>query len=128
MSEGGSFDSGAFDTESFDTESFDFGEDGGGPEPIVSGEVLDFTFDFTSKLAAGETISTKTVTATVYSGTDSNPSGIITGAATHSGKVVTQRVSNATIGVIYQLLCQITTSAGQTINKARYWAVLPALT
>ena len=126
MSEG-SFDSGSFSTDSFSTDSYDFGEEGGGPEPIVSGQVLDFTFDFTSRMTANETISTKTVTATVYTGTHSNPSSIIQGAASSVGKVVTQRVSNAVTGVIYQLLCEVTTNLGQTLHKARYWAVLPSL-
>ena len=95
------------------------------PKPISS--TLNVTFDFTSDLASGGTISTKVVTATVYSGADAAPSGIISGAATSSGNVVTQLLTGGTLGVVYQLLCTITTSNGQTLVKAGYLAVVPNL-
>lgn len=91
------------------------------------GEVVVLPFDFSSSLAAGETISTKTVTATVYSGTDATPSNVISGAATSSGAVVSQKVTAGVLGVIYELLCQVTTSAGQTLQQSCYLAVVPDL-
>ena len=86
------------------------------------------TFDFSQSLAAGETISTQVVAATVYSGTDANPSAIISGAATVSGKVVSQKLTGGVSGVLYQLVCTITTSAGNTFTQDSYFAVVPALT
>lgn len=83
-----------------------------------------FYFDFTSNLAVGETISTQTVSATVYSGTDSNPSAIISGSASASGAIVSQKITGGTEGVVYTLLCTITTSAGQTLTIAGYLAVM----
>lgn len=93
------------------------------------GEIRKLTFDFISDLAAGETISTQTVTASVYSGTDASPSGLISGSATASGTVVTQAVTAAgkTAGVIYELLCTITTSTSQTLKKAGYLALVANL-
>ena len=93
--------------------------------PLYAGVTALITFDFTSDLAAAETISTKTVTAAVYSGTDATPSAVISGSATSSGAIVTQKVIGQTAGVIYELLCEITTSLGQTLRKIGLLAVIP---
>lgn len=104
----------------------------GGQQPIpVSkkvGETAPVQFDFTSSLGATETISTQSVAASVYSGTDANPSAIISGAASASGKVVSQNITAGVSGVIYQLLCTITTSLGKTVQQSSYLSVVPALT
>lgn len=84
---------------------------------------LNAVFDFISKLAIGETISTQVVVATVYSGTDAAPSGLISGAATASGTRVTQKIIGGTLGNIYQLTCTITTSAGQTLLLSAFLAI-----
>lgn len=96
--------------------------------PKRVGETAPVTFDFTSSLALAETISTQVVAATVYSGTDANPSAIISGAASASGKIVSQNITAGISGVIYQLLCTITTSLGKTLQQASYLAVVPNLT
>jgi len=92
-----------------------------------TGEIANVTFNFLSSLGASETISTQSVTATVYSGTDASPSSIISGSATASGTVVTQKLTGGVSGVIYQLLCSITTSLSQTLQQSSYLAVVPAL-
>lgn len=93
-----------------------------------AGSTKTYTFDFTSDLAIGETISTQVVAASVYSGTDATPSAIISGVASASGTTVTQKITAGVVGVIYELLCTITTSAGQTLTQPGYLAVLPDLT
>ena len=90
-----------------------------------AGETRLLAFDFGSLLAAGETVSTQTVAATVYTGTDASPSGVISGSATASGSVVSQKVTGGTAGNIYNLICTITTSAGQTLKIAGLLAILP---
>lgn len=85
-------------------------------------------FDFTSKLAVGETISTATVTAAVYSGVDASPSAIISGSASISGAQVTQKLTAGTAGVIYKLTCSITTSASNTLILTAFLAVIPVVT
>ena len=94
--------------------------------PKLSGDTVTVQFDFTSSLGS-ETISTQTVTASVYSGTDATPSAIISGTATASGAVVSQKITAGTVGVIYELLCTITTSGGQTLTKSAFLAVVPDL-
>ena len=47
-------------------------------------ETKTLTFDFLSLLAIGESISTASGSAAVYSGTDSSPSALISGSASYS--------------------------------------------
>ena len=93
----------------------------------LAGETKTITFDFTSLLASGETISTQQCAATVYSGTDATPSAIISGSASASGAVVSQKVTAGTVGVIYSIVCTITTSLTQTLQLSGFLAVLPDL-
>ena len=81
-------------------------------------------FSFALDLSAGETISTASVAATVYSGTDAAPSAIISGAASISGGEVTQIIIDGTEGVVYLLTCTVTTSAADTLVREAYLAVL----
>lgn len=94
----------------------------------IAAETVKVSFDFTSRLATGETISTKSVAATVWSGTDASPSAIISGSASNSGAVVTQVVTAGTEGVVYVLTCTITTSASQTLLLTAYLPVVPGVT
>lgn len=91
------------------------------------GETVLETFDFTSRLAVAETISTAAVTASVYSGTDASPSSIINGSAAISGQAVTQSITAGVLGVTYELLCTITTSLGQTLQLSAYLPIMPDL-
>mgnify|MGYP001559642657 CR=1 FL=1 len=83
------------------------------------------TFDFTSRLSAAETISTASVSATVYSGTDATPSAVVSGSSTIAGQKVTQKLTGGTLGVIYKLVCTITTSLGQTLLLSAFLAIVP---
>jgi hypothetical protein len=96
--------------------------------PKPAGSTENRMFDFTSDLAVGETISTQAVAASVYSGTDASPSSIVSGAASASGAVVTQKITGGVLGVIYQLLCTITTSLGQTLQKSAFLTIVRPLT
>jgi hypothetical protein len=91
-----------------------------------SSEIRNLTFDFTSLLGIGETISTQVVTCAVFSGTDASPSSLINGSATKSGAVVTQSVTGGVVGVAYNLTCTITTSASQTLQMQGLLVVLPS--
>lgn len=82
-----------------------------------------YDFDFTSQLGNGETISTQTVQASVYSGNDPTPQAIVSGAATASGAVVSQLITAGIVGTVYNLLCTITTSLGQTLQLQGFLAI-----
>lgn len=92
-----------------------------------AGETAPVTFNFLSSMDSAETISTQVVAASVYSGVDANPAALISGAATHSGKIVSQFLTGGVVGCVYQLLCTITTSLGKTLQQSCYLAVVPAL-
>ena len=83
-------------------------------------------FSFATDLAVGETISSASVAATVYSGTDASPSAIISGSASISGGEVTQIIIDGTEGVTYTLTCTVTTSLSETLTRTGYLVVAPA--
>ncbi len=81
--------------------------------------VLDYVFDFAAStngtgtsdwLAAGETISTKTVTADTGITIDSS-------AITDANTSVTVWLSGGTAGIEYSVACLITTSASRTVER-----------
>lgn len=90
-----------------------------------AGETVLLPFDFTSRLSPGETISTEAVTASVYSGSDPTPNGIVQGAPSVSGAIVKQAITGGVVGVVYELLCTVTTSLSQTLELSGY---LPLVT
>lgn len=96
-------------------------------EPKYAAEVRKATFDFTSQLAVGETLSTISVTASVYSGTDAAASGVI-GSSAISGLKVIVGLTNGVAGVTYLITCSCTTSASQTLILSAYLTVVPATT
>ena len=85
------------------------------------------TFDFTSELPSGVTVSAATTTCTVWSGTDASPQSVVDGAASISGTVVTQVVTGGVNGVIYLLECKATGSDGNIYPLQGYLAVTTAL-
>lgn len=97
-------------------------------EGKILGETANITFNFLSRLGASETISTAVVTASVYSGTDASPSAIVSGSASISGAVVTQKITAGVEGTIYKLTCTITTSLSQTLVLPAYLAIVPSVT
>jgi hypothetical protein len=83
--------------------------------------------DFISQLGPSETIVSAVCTCTVYEGIDPNPSAMISGVATITGTIVSQRVTGGVLGTIYEFMTQATTSLGQVIPLAAYLAVVPDL-
>ncbi len=67
-------------------------------------ETLDYQFDYTQWIPAGDSISSATVTAT----------GLMLGSKTiENGVVVRQFISGGTDGTTYEVTCQITTAQGR---------------
>ncbi len=93
--------------------------------PKLQGENQTLSFDFTSRMGVGETLSSATVTCTVYSGVDSNPSTMLVGIPSTSGNIVSQHVASGVTGVTYYLLCTAVTSGLQTLKLGGYLAVTP---
>lgn len=93
--------------------------------PKRVGETQLLAFDFTSRLASDETISTQSVAATVYSGVDASPSSLISGAAASSGAIVSQAITGGVSGTVYNLTCTATTSLSQTLLMHGFLAIYP---
>ena len=70
--------------------------------------VLDYAFDWTGWLAAGETITDHTITA---------DTGITVDSSTESDGKVTVWLSGGTAGINYKVACLITTTAGRTDER-----------
>ena len=71
----------------------------------------------------GETISSASTIASVYSGTDLSPGAVVSGAASISGSVVTQAITGGVLGVTYILACSAITSAAQTLTQVGILAI-----
>ena len=84
--------------------------------PKLLGETAGYVFDFVSRLGASETISSSSVAVTVYSGVDATPSAMLSGTTSNAGTQVTQNLKGGVAGVVYQVMCTIVTSAGQTLQ------------
>ena len=82
---------------------------------------LDFDFD-PYRLGADEISGSPTISVTVYTGVDADPSDLLSGAAAVIGDKVRQNVRNGTADVEYLVKATITTVAGYTYTIGR---VLP---
>ena len=92
--------------------------------PKLSGSIVNLQFPFLSSLVTNETITgTPTVTCAVWTGIDPNPSAMISGTASVVGTSVQQAITGGVVGVVYQLTCICTTSAGQTLQSTGYLLV-----
>jgi hypothetical protein len=94
--------------------------------PKLVSETRQYSFNFLSRLSAGETILTGTCSASVYSGNDPTPSNIIQGAASINGPIVNQLITGGALGTIYEIACRVTTSLGQVLSLLGYLAIVPS--
>ena len=69
-----------------------------------------FTFDYSPVLNTGETINSATCTVIVMSGTDANPSAILSGSPAINGALVSQRVVSGVSDVTYRLTMTASTN------------------
>jgi hypothetical protein len=97
------------------------------PAKLVAEKIVYNQFDFTSRMSAGETISSASMAASVYSGTDPSPGAILSGPVTISGNIVEQTVINGVLGVVYELLATANTSLGQILELPAYLTIVPDL-
>lgn len=89
----------------------------------TTNETRQLTFDFSSYLGVGETVSSAVASCVVWSGTDASPSSVLSGAASLATPLVNQLVTGGIAGVIYIIQMVGTTSAGQILTISGYLAV-----
>lgn len=90
-------------------------------------ETVNLSVDFISRLASGELISSASVAATLYSGTDTVPGALVNGAASISGSQVIQSITGGVLGNIYELAYTAVTTLAQRLVITGYFAVVPDL-
>lgn len=89
-------------------------------ETKLADETITISFEFTNRLATGESITAGACVAEVFSGTDASPSSIISGAATLSGAIVSQVITGGLAGVVYLISCEVDTDDSNVlINQGR---------
>lgn len=95
--------------------------------PKTVGEIKIFSFNFLSKMANQEFVTSAVLTATVWSGNDPSPGAIIDGAYTldSTDTIVSQRIQGGVLGTIYQLSCLAVTTSGQKLELSGYIAITP---
>ena len=86
-----------------------------------------FTFDFSTVLGTGETISAASMNVEVVQGTDSSPLAILVGTPTINGSRVAQRISGGLDEVTYRLELTITTSFSNVYTTVADLPVLAPL-
>jgi hypothetical protein len=104
--------------------------------PKKVAEIAQLTFDFTSTFEdITSAINAAVVSVSVWSGTDANPSALLSGAAAivtpsngTPARRVTQNVTGGLAGVIYQIECQATTASGLVAVQSGLLAIRPAVT
>jgi hypothetical protein len=102
------------------------------PKPLS--ETSNYTVDFISRIGYTSYTASAVVTASLYSGTDPNPSAILAGAPVISGSQVTQSITGGVLGNIYELSYALTvtpfspvTLPAQTLVITAYLAIIPDL-
>jgi len=81
------------------------------------------TFDFISRLAIGETLSSVNLSSSVYSGV--SVTALTLGAGSISGTRVTSLCAGGTEGVTYLVAAYATTSEGQILPLTGYLTIVP---
>lgn len=88
-------------------------------------ETKSYLGDFRDVLAVGETITSQSVTVTVFSGDDTNPSHLLfQGITVHAGWIE-QRIRLGIPGNIYSINFVVGTSLDNTYDKVTRLAILP---
>ncbi len=82
------------------------------------------SFNFLSQLAVGENLSnTHSVTVSVFSGTDANPSALLSGVTVRVGSVVSQSITGGVAGNVYLLKCQCNTTLSNLLTLVAKLAI-----
>lgn len=93
--------------------------------PLEMDEVKAVRFDFSKEVSTGATLQgTPTVTVSVVSGVDNNPSAVLFSPAVVSGREVVQVVHPGVVGCKYKLRATVGDSTGLTHGMSAYLQVV----
>lgn len=95
--------------------------------PKFVGETRTEYVDFAPFLVGGQTLVSGTAVCSVYSGTDSTPSAVISSVSV-SGFQALVKLTGGVEGVIYQILVSVVTANPvNTLQVSFYLSIVPAL-
>ncbi len=86
-------------------------------------ETLRISFEFSPSLAVGETVSSASANATVYSGDEDATLSV--GPDTITGGEVSLLISGGTEGVTFLVTCAAVSSLGQILHQSGYVTIVP---
>lgn len=81
-------------------------------------------WDFTDMVSPGETIVSAVVTCEVYSGSDPNPSAVLSGSPQISGLLILHQVVGGVRGTQYHLRCEVQLSPWGALTQASLMPVM----
>ena len=96
------------------------------PSKQVS-DTVTVVWPFQDQMVFGELVNGAIVTVTVYSGTDSNPSAMLSGSpmwSINQGLAVTQTIIGGLSGVTYLIVCTVSTTLSNTLINQAYLSVI----
>lgn len=91
------------------------------------GATATYTFDFLSSLLPAESLSAATVTVTVYSGTDTNPSAVFVSRTLVGRSQVAITLDDGLGGVMYSVTCTATSNLSNIYTMTGILPVLESL-
>jgi hypothetical protein len=80
-------------------------------------EIIPLTVTFADRLQYGETINGASVSVIVISGTDANPSAMLSGAVVTAPTSVTQNITGGIAGVVYMVVFLVTATGSHNYAK-----------
>lgn len=92
---------------------------------LQSGETVTLSFDFSSRMTVGQTISTAAMSVELFSGIDAAPAALLSGSPSISGAIVTHKVAPTLPGNVYDVQCAASLATGQVLIMGGYVAVNP---
>ena len=96
------------------------------PSKLV-GERITVTFEFLDELQWGEAVLEASVSISVISGVDNNPTDLLYMPAVFTGTLVRQQVWRGIPGVIYLVKCTVMGTEGTIQSKVARLAILPVV-
>lgn len=86
-------------------------------KPKRPGEIVTASVNFAPEIPYGESIATAEAwSVSVYSGTDPNPSAVLSGAPVKLGAAVSHNLAGGVSGVIYLIVAKVTLTDGQKLE------------
>jgi hypothetical protein len=86
--------------------------------------IVSLTMDFADRMLDGETVTGVSTSNSLFSGTDASPAAMLIGSPTLTGNLAHQAVGGGVVGVLYNIVFYVSTTAYNLYEKTGYLAVI----